>query len=350
MDLGEIETESLQDLLSNVRSYTSPLPPISGLPALNRGDVIEIQGPASSGKTHFLYHIVLNCVMPESDQNAPPVELGGRGMSAVVYDTDLSFNAQRLRHLLLTRITHLLPHSDEDEKEEIVQQSLRRLHIFRPTSLLQLATSIKHLKSYHISHMPDDEIGVLAIDSISTFYWAERFSAEQLRNVAPGRARSRTEASFVPPLYHVLTAIQSIRHSHGPLVVLTNWALNSVAQDSTAPHSTTLYKQHLHPFPVLASVVDLGAKAAKNTDPFSLASPFPLAHHITLSSPLPAPFPLETPLEDALRQEVQYRKEVVEKGEVDCLLRSSGTRSVAHFSFYITDEDVLVQQPGFGLM
>ncbi|KIJ21644.1 hypothetical protein PAXINDRAFT_104959 [Paxillus involutus ATCC 200175] len=341
MDLEEIGTESLQDLLTSVRYYTSPSPPIFGLPAINRGEVIEIQGPASSGKTHLLYHILLNCLIPKSDHTTP-VAVGGRGMSAIVYDTDLSFIVQRLRHLLLTRISHLLPLSDESEKEEIVRQSLVRLHVFRPTSLLQLATSLKNLPLYHASHMPNDEIGVLAIDSMSTFYWGERFSAERMRNVAPEKARSMSGLAFIPPLYHILNAIQSVRLSHGPLIVLTSWALG---QDNAASRFGMPYKQHLHPFPTL-DVVDLGAKVAKNTDHISLASPFHLMHNISLSSPPPAPFLPDTPLDDALRQEAQYRKKVVEKGEVFCLVRSSGTRDTSHFTFYITNEDIVIQQSG----
>ncbi|KIK99041.1 hypothetical protein PAXRUDRAFT_823212 [Paxillus rubicundulus Ve08.2h10] len=280
--------------------------------------------------------------MPKSDHTTPPVVSGGRGMSAIVYDTDLSFSVQRLRHFLLTRISHLLPLSDETEKEEIAQQSLVRLHVFRPTSPLQLATSLKNLPLYHASHMPNDEIGVIAIDSMSTFYWGERFSAEQMRNVAPEKARNMSEPAFIPPLYHVLNAIQSVRLSHGPVVVLTNWALG---QANTASRFGMPYKQHLHPFPTL-DVVDLGAKAAKNTDHISLASPFHLMHNISLSSPPPAPFLPDTPLDNALRQEAQYRKEAVEKGQVFCLVRSSRTRDTSRFTFYITNEDIVIQQSG----
>ncbi|KAF9229406.1 hypothetical protein BS17DRAFT_723142 [Gyrodon lividus] len=280
--------------------------------------------------------------MPKSDHTTSSVDVGGWGMSAVVYDTDSSFNIQRLRHLLLTRISQLLPLSEETEKEEIARQSLVRLHIFRPTSLLQLATSIKNLPPYHASHIPNDEIGVLAIDSMSTFYWGERFSAERMRNVAPEKARSKSDVVSIPPLYHVLSAIQSVRLSHSPLIVLTNWALSPLSQDNTT-FFAMLYKQHLHPFPALDGVADLGAKVAKTTDHLSLASPFYLAHHISLLSPSPAPFPPDTPLDDALRQEAQYRKDVVEKGGVLCLVRSSGTRDTSRFAFYITNEDIVVQ-------
>ncbi|KAF9240882.1 hypothetical protein BU15DRAFT_73742 [Melanogaster broomeanus] len=235
--------------------------------------------------------------------------------------------------------------SGTTEKEEIARQSLARLHLFRPTSLLQLATSIKNLQSYHISHMPHDEIGMLAIDSASAFYWAERFSTEQMHNVTSEKARSKTEVAFVPALYHVLSAIQTVRVSHNPVIVLTNWALHPLSHDpiGVSP-SSMLYKQHLYPFPALDGIPDLGAKVAKNAGHPLLASPFHLAHHITLSSSPPAPFPPDTPLDDALRHEAQYRKEVVGRGEVVCLVRSSGTRNARRFAFYITDEDVIVQQ------
>ncbi|KAH7883691.1 hypothetical protein F5I97DRAFT_1565279 [Phlebopus sp. FC_14] len=353
--LSEIQTESLQDLLTAVRSHASPpgdtrIPSLddylsrhtAGPSLLNSGDVIEIQGPPASGKTHLLYHFVLNCIMPSGGWNHSDFspDVAGRCKSAIIYDMDLSFDIRRLHRLLLMRIARLLPLSHESERAEYAEQSLRRLHIFRPTALLQLATSIKHLGQYHASNMPNDEIGLLAVDSMSTFYWSERFSAEQLGNIAPHKARNRTETAFIPPIYHVLTAIQSVRNSHGPLVIITNWGLNPVSQDHTAPNSAPLYKQHLRPFPVLTSVTHLGAKGAKDTDQLLLACPFPLALHITLSSPSTAPFPSNAPPSDALRREAQHRK-VNERGEVTGLVRCPGSWEIGRFTFNITNQDIV---------
>lgn len=276
--------------------------------------MIEIQGPASSGKTHLLYHILLSFLVPDTQ------------IAAVVYDTDAAFDIQRFRHLLLSR----LPSSALDP-QECVRRALARLHLFRPTSLVQLAASIANLPAYHASHMPNQEIALLAIDSVSTFHWADRFAAEQLRNIAPAMDKS---VPMVLPLHHVLDAVQSVRRSHRPLSVLTNWALNSAPS-----RSESLYKQHLHPFPALEDGIgDLGAKLLSDAD---RSSPFRLAHHITLSFPSSDPFSA-APLDDALLPEARYRKGIVDNGQVHCLTRSSGARDTVRFTFQITDDDILV--------
>ncbi|KAF8547124.1 hypothetical protein OG21DRAFT_1607520 [Imleria badia] len=276
----DIHAESLANLLASVRQHTQGSP-IPALPMLNRGDAIEIQGPASSGKTHLLYHILLSFLVPVSP--SPHAEI-----AAVVYDTDAAFDIQRFRHLLLSRISRLP--STTLHPQECVRRALARLHLFRPTSLVQLAASIANLPAYHSAHMPNQEIAVLAIDSISTFYWADRFSAEQLRNIASAKDKG---VPMVLSLHHVLDAVQIVRRSHRPLAVLTNWALNSAPS-----RSESLYKQHLHPFPVIEDgIPDLGAKVSGNTD-HSSSSPFRLTHHITLSSPSSDPFPA-APLDDA---------------------------------------------------
>ena len=293
------------------------------MPAFNRGEVIEIQGPASSGKTHLLYHILLSVLVPVSQ------------VAAVVYDTDAAFDIQRFRHLLISRISRL-PSSTLDPQES-VRRALARLHLFRPTSLIQLAASIANFPAYHSSHMPNQEIVVLAIDSISAFYWSDRFSAEQLRDIASTNLKNKA-VPMVPSLCHVLDAVQGVRHSHRPLTILTNWALNPAPS-----HSGSLYKQHLHPFPVIDSedgFPDIGAKGLSGIDRAS-PSPFHLAHHITMSSPLSDLFP-SAPLDDPLLSNTRHEKGIADNEQAFCFARSSATRNVVRFTLQITDDDAFV--------
>ncbi|KAG6381290.1 hypothetical protein JVT61DRAFT_5696 [Boletus reticuloceps] len=313
--------------VESLETAPSPLTPIPVLPAFNRGDVIEIQGPASSGKTHLLYHILLSFLVPVSPPHAE--------IAVVVYDTDATFDIERFRRLLLSRISRH-PCSTLDPQES-VRRALARLHLFRPTTLVQLAASIANLAAYHSSHMTHQEIAVLAIDSISPFYWADRFSAEQLRDAAS--AKNKRVPMALSPLRHVLDAIQSVRRSHRPLTILTNWALHSAPS-----HSASLYKQHLHLFPVVEDgIADLGAKASSNTD-HSSSSPFRLAHHISLSSPTSDQF-AASPLDIALLRDPRHRQGIVDNGRVQCLTRSSGTRNIVRFTLQITDDDILVHAP-----
>ncbi|KAI6044933.1 hypothetical protein EDC04DRAFT_177915 [Pisolithus marmoratus] len=144
-------------------------------PPIGRGDVVEIQGPASSGKTHLLYHLLLSCILPpakSSDHTSSSP--ANQGTSAIIYDLDFSFDILQFRRLLVKRISCLFPTFGVAEHARLVQASFRRLHIFRPRSQSQLAASLKYLASYHTSRMQENEIGFLAVDSISTFYWPER--------------------------------------------------------------------------------------------------------------------------------------------------------------------------------
>ncbi|KAF7969208.1 hypothetical protein HWV62_27903, partial [Athelia sp. TMB] len=216
--------------------------------SLNGGDLVEVQGPPASGKTHFLYHLVITSILPVDVLGAP---LGGWDKTAVIFDTDGTFSLHRLHQLLLGKLSSLLKTSADTEQapilpDDMVKIALTRVHIFRPTSSAQLAASLLNLPNYHAEHLPDETIGLIAVDSISSFYWPDRFTVEQINS---GDTKSRT--SSFNPLYHVLVSLQKIRVSHAPVVILTNWGLNPLTKLTRNSASTTLYKQHLNPFPAL---------------------------------------------------------------------------------------------------
>ncbi|KAG1755170.1 uncharacterized protein EDB91DRAFT_277533 [Suillus paluster] len=343
--LNQIPRESLQNLLSSLRVCALPsgnhistescaLEPL--LSSLSRGDVIEVQGPASSGKTHLLYHFVLLCIAPSKQVS---MNFGGNGMVAVVYDTDATFDVARLHQLLLNRLSLTLHHNMEIARR-LAEESLQRLHVFRPTSLLQLATSLLYLPFYHRACIPEHEIGLLAVDSVSAFYWADRFIAEQMRNM-PQIAQEEPDPALLNPLQLVLTALGRLRLSHAPFIVLTNWGLN-LASQSSGP--VTFYKQHLHSFPVYSENYDPSAPPTSMTgDLPPTPMPLSLTHHITLSPVSIPPFAPEISLRDAVQQEVQYRGSTVQKGEITGLVRTAGSREIRRLTLCITLENVHIR-------
>lgn len=242
-------------------------------------------------------------------------------MSAILYDTDSTFDISRFCHLLSIRISDLFPLADDAKHAELQQASLTRLHIFRPRSLPQLATSLKYLPSYHASHMPDDEIGLLAIDSTSAFYWPELLYEEQLRNFAPKKPGSKTET-----LDHVLNAINSIIRSHAPLVLLTNWGLRVVSQDQSTP---TVYKQHLRPFPVL-----------RGSDVTSADRPLELAHHISLFH-LSSTLHPNTGPDMCSGQDLSHGNE--NSHRVVCLITSSRGQEMSRCQLTINSDRILLE-------
>jgi len=264
------------------------------------------------------------------------MHFGGNGLAAIVYDTDASFDVARLHQLLLIRLSLVLPHNTEMTRH-LAEKSMQRLHVFRPNSLLQLATSLLHLPSYHKVHIPEHEIGLVAVDSVSAFYWPDRFIAEQLHRI-PQSVQGGPGPTLVNPLQHVLTALGRLRLSHAPSIILTNWGLNFASQ-SSGP--ATFYKQHLHPLPLYSENYDA------NTLPSSMLGdlppvpmPLPLTHNITLFPVSIPPFAPELSLYEAVQQEVEYRRHMVQKREIIGLVRTTGSREISRLTFRITRENI----------
>ncbi|KAJ3750228.1 hypothetical protein DFH05DRAFT_1531800 [Lentinula detonsa] len=248
-----------------------------GLPfALPRlGDVVEIQGPPASGKSHLLYLLMCICIIPTTHAS---ISLGGWDKVVLFFDTDASFDLVRFERLLTSHLEAAL-NTNISTVQQLVKRSLKNLHIFRPTSSIQLAATLLCLPSYHHTKLPDSEIGILAVDSMSAFYWLDRFTAEQLRATNVPGVKELTN-----PLQHVITALQRFHRTHRPLVVLTNWGLTSTQSNfGIDRRGVPTYRQHLNPPPALFP--DLEADSAP-VHSFIL----PLTLHITLSmSPCPNP-------------------------------------------------------------
>ncbi|KAI0660408.1 hypothetical protein C8Q70DRAFT_50206 [Cubamyces menziesii] len=373
--LAEIHSESLQNLLASVRSESSP-PGLTHVPALdsylasvnskrlasrdwplNRGDVVEIQGPAASGKTHFVYHMLIICLLPEKHLD---IELGGWGKAAILIDTEGKFNIRRFHDLLLSRLRQYLGEDSSPDSltslEDLAVQCLQNLHVFRPTSSAQLAVTLLHLPRYHAteSRLQNQEIGLLAIDSMSAFYWRDRFTLEQLHDAAQGSSRANLPPN---PILHVLKSLAKFRASHRPVILMTNWGLNPLGKPlATGEPESPFYRQHLHPFPApfephgaaeaVASLESSQPQGGNVTPrggsrPRLTESGLPLHYHITLHPSPIDPFPATFSLGDALRHE-DMRSVLVKKGEIRGLVRAPGEEEIGEFTFRIGDREVLV--------
>lgn len=279
---------------------------------LNRGDVIEVQGPPASGKTQLTYHLVMNCVLPrellltavdgrDSDSVMHQrIEIGGWERGAVVLDCDGRWNVARLKQMLFSRFldAHQKLKGSQlvSSVEELVEGCLKRVHIFKPKSTTSMACTILHLPTYHALCMPTLEIALLVIDSVSAFYWQDRLLVEQQRNVA-----EKKDASY--PMNRFLTALQDFRLTYGTAILMTNWGLSPLSKQATVwmtqqlPNSTAtleaqqdapspFYRQHLHPFP---APFEFPARVQVNAHLYP-----PITHHITLSLPMLPHIPPET--------------------------------------------------------
>lgn len=262
----------------------------------------------------------------------------------MVLDTDGAFDTRRFRQLLEGRLRRQAPFT-APVAERIVQDALKMLHLFRPSSSIQLAATIAHLPKYHTAHFPSAEIGMLAIDSVSAFYWPDRFTVEQLRST-PNAASDKTVYKDSPPLQYVLLALQTFRNTHDPVIVMTNWGLNPIPAAGAASDIPKLYRQHLHPFPAPFDSQRSGRYAAASTIPTTkippdLAMPLALSHHITLCHSPKRYFPEDTPIDVAKKIEAEFRRTARVKEEFIGVVRTPGSLTANQFVLCITLDDIL---------
>ncbi|KAG8684387.1 hypothetical protein FRC08_013716, partial [Ceratobasidium sp. 394] len=327
-----------------------------------RGDVIEIQGPAASGKTHLLYFWAMTCILPyrahikaEDSGTAFEVLLGGRNKSVVVCDCDARWSLLRLhtiisrylRERLATTVSGSQAVADTEMHGvasaptvlEAVSEALKKVHVFRPTSTLLLATTLIAIPAYHKSQMPNESIGMLMIDSISIFHWSDRWAAEQLEKASqsvvdlPPAPDAQPLRSDTNPLRHVLTVVLQLRRSLGMVTFFTNWGLTTL--EPQLPNSIPYFRQHLRaPYP----------------SPFDEDTPrskFPLMHHITIPQQGLPPFDAAMPLEEAING--RTRKASPEQPRLRASVRTIAKRpgepnmlAESEFEFAITNDGVLV--------
>ncbi|CAE6402927.1 unnamed protein product [Rhizoctonia solani] len=317
-----------------------------------RGDIIEIQGPAASGKTHLLYFWAMTCVLPYrlfvtvgDHQEKREVLVGGRDKSVVVCDCDGRWSLRRLNTIITSylhdRLATILPNETplglhDQTISRTVTNALKRIHIFRPTSTLALATTLMAVPPYHRTHMTNEQIGMLMVDGISSFHWPDRWISEQTETAEPTGVQATVPPplrSDANPLRHVLTVILNLRRSLGMVTLLTNWGLTSL--DSQFPPSTAYFRQHLRaPYP---SPFESEPRTSK----------FPLTHHVTVPSQGPEPFGEDVSLEDAVEdhEHENRAKNMRLRGVVRTIGKRPGeARTVveSEFEFVITENGMLV--------
>lgn len=363
--LDGIESESGSALLQAVRFHTSPpghtffapldatleaySPYVQQLSTLNRGDVVEVQGSAGSGKTQLLQFIAMTAILPHvweaalsvrGSSRPPRVEqivIGGRQKCVVVVDCDGRFSVERTHQLVkshLSRRVHehaaTIPalYSAEATQEDVQAETttaLKRLHVFRPTSTTSLAATLLELPLYMEKHCKE-ELAFILIDDISAFYWQDRFQFEK----EPAHARTKLKQQMLP-MRNALLALNKLRKSFGPVTFISNWGF-PWSGDRMPDDNAPFYRQHLNrpypsPFPVLAEgATPLPAPIKDVAYPMqAVGSTFEVTHQLALHAPQTKPIPKDMSFETALRVEAFRVMEQQELGS-KCYVRMPGVQ------------------------
>jgi DNA-repair protein XRCC2 len=296
----------------------TPVPPI-----FTRGQVVEVQSSPGFA-TSFLYFIVARCLL----ENIRHTETQP---SVAVFDTGPTFDIARFRNIL---VAHLAITGCTSNLESAVEDAMSRLHVFQPTSSLHLALALTALPGYLASHSADSELAMIAIDSISDFYWPDRYTMEQNETL-----RSRQDASLpvIHPVRHTLLALERLRRAYSPSVIITNWGLNH-----TSPG--LLFRQHMRPYlPDFAErheTADQSRSATGTAAPRTAgaqAVPLFVNHHITLVPPRIIPASAGSLLDDRSFRERQTTRPITG------VIRHASDSMDETFDLYVT-ENVIVRK------
>jgi len=156
----------------------------------------------ASGKTSLLCYCAALAVLPR--------DRGGQGGAVVWFDTDGRFSATRLREVVLGIVDSSDTANEEEERREsLVQEALAHVHVFRPHSSRQVIDTLDYLPSYlldNAAHLSmHRRLSLLILDSVTAFYWQDRYASETARFEHPAQPRDRPSraAEFITRLKHV---------------------------------------------------------------------------------------------------------------------------------------------------
>lgn len=293
------------------------------------------------------------------------VLLGGREKAVAIFDCDGRWQMRRLHEILHSYISSKFAQEFENVRnyaepltgatlefkpgvDDVIRVCLQRVHIFRPTSSMSLATTLRSLPNYlQRGDAANQELLMLFIDSISAFHHADKWRAEEaaiLAGSTPLQNRgAEVQRADLKPMTHILSALQSLQKTLGIVTFITNWALvtseGKSVNNQKYENSKPFYGQHLlPPYPAIPN------------HPNQPAYSFAITHHITLPGTEFAilPYPPGTSLADALQDE--ERRAVVEDSRVTAIIRTplpdpgDQTKSIAtgSFEFAIRDYSIAI--------
>ncbi|KAK6194815.1 hypothetical protein SNE40_000363 [Patella caerulea] len=149
----------------------------------NGGDVFEFYGEEGVGKTELFLHFVTKVILPK---NWNHFEIGGFGGKIIYIDTDYKFSILRLAKILNNRIRDIvngvtmatdkqqdLKKPTEKDIDSFVKNCLQNVKLVRCLSSHQLICTLHSLEN-QVCECPG--IGLILLDSISTFYWTDKAS------------------------------------------------------------------------------------------------------------------------------------------------------------------------------
>ena len=248
--LGHAPMPGLGPLLTDVRSK----PPVINLSS----------SYSASGKTNLLYLLVASIVLP--------TPCNGKEQAIAWIDADGRFSAARL----YTVLSNHLSKSEGEEKDAILSEALKHIHVFRPQSSLQVLVTLRELPEYLLgsSDLPPQlakhpsinrSLGLLVVDSATAFYWQDRSDAELARLESFERGSSSATAPRPPKAADVISTLKQLQSFFDCTVIYTSTSSSSSSMTATARPPSSHSAAHATTAPSIHGPLRLSPWAASAT-------------------------------------------------------------------------------------
>ncbi|XP_076233270.1 X-ray repair cross complementing 2 [Calliopsis andreniformis] len=129
-------------------------------------DVVEISGHGSTGKTLLLSQMLAKCILP--NRSGSVRRINGCDASAILINTDHHFQVSKMIQLMTDIVDTAARDTNSDD---IVRNSLQNLRIVDCYDSEQFLSSLRTLEDLFIGN---PAIALLAIDSVTAYYWQDR--------------------------------------------------------------------------------------------------------------------------------------------------------------------------------
>lgn len=153
-----IDRPNLEGLNADMFPFGGPHP----------SQLIEITGNEGTGKTILITDVIARCIMPKSYAEYP---LPGKNCAAVIINTSHHFSLFKLSEIIEYYLKTLCRKIKPGVIKTIIEKSLENLTVLNCYGFDNFQITLYNLESLILNRK---DVSVVAVDSISAFYWTER--------------------------------------------------------------------------------------------------------------------------------------------------------------------------------
>lgn len=278
------------------------------------------------GATHLLYYMCAQAVLP--------VQHGGKQACTVIVDADGAFSVARLASQLASLVPQTLE-VDEATLQTTVSTALKHVHVFHPQTLAGAIATMDSLPAYLFDQQrhwsSDRQVGFVALDTASAFYWQDRAEVEDAAFQSTTMAGETAASTPGPSGYNTLAScLKAASRTFNCPIIVTSWHLGT----TPVTHQQQQYAS--------------GIRSFRSTFSGAFAQ-LPALRFVIRRAPV-SKFPVGITVTNALR-EAGDRQKVVDEGRFECFVNEWGMEERglsgvgrSGFAFIIGAEGVMLEE------